>query len=1163
MKRNRYITGVVSLLALLSASCADDRIGYDQPGGDSAIELRLEAQIEQVNASRADDSGFADGDKIGIYVVNYSGDQPGELLPEGNQASNVQFTYDEANLKWTGNRQLYFKDDRTKVDVYGIYPYRSGITDVENMDFSVERNQANKPYNAISSYEASDLLWGKTTGVSPDTPLITVKFNHILSGVQVVLIEGTGFGEGEWIDLEKSVFIGGTVRDAVVNLKEGKATPAGDCDGHYIAANPVNDMFRAVVIPQTVAAGTPLILINVGEESYEFKRTEAMTFSPSKLHKFTLQVNKSASTGKYEFSLVQEAITAWESDLDSHNGEAKEYVVINNENYGGLENAVTESGLDPEKLKNVKITGKLNNSDFEYLRQHMVNLEAINIYEAIVKGPITDWLHQDNWYDVDKYQDKEYTLPLEAFAGLKYLRRVVLPAKLKAIGTVAFRETALTGTVNLPEGLEYIGPGAIGLVYGETNRKSLNGELHLPSTLRYIGGGAFTGTDFTGELVFPESLRYIGDDAFSRCHYLKCDIHLPDGLEYLGSNAFFRVLGMRGKLVYPHSETIVRQIARDTKIESVTFPEHPVEISEGALSGVPLRGDLTIPASVKKFGAGALSNTKLSHVYFPADLDIDVIPENLLEGNRFLIDTIRFPEKVEIISGRAVANCDKLDAVIIPKKVIKIDHGAFEGCSSLTYIRCDAVDPPEVDESAFWGINKDNFTLEVPEQSVDAYRSAPGWSEFRRISAYKNFVARPMKYNVLNKGGERTVILNADEAWEVTAIPEWCHLDKMSGSKKTELKLTVDPMAHNSPDRNGKIVFSLKGANEYTCDIAVGQYDYEYDEDSYVTFQTATQGKGINVFLVGDGYDAVDISSGKMLSDMKEEMEYLFAVEPYTTYRDYFNVYCGIARSDDSGVEDVHHWRNTKFHTVIANSDARLTTDWQAALNYSVEICDPLSAGDLQVGVMLVVNSTIYEGVCYIVGDSFCGVVTRSELDYPNDARGLVQHEVGGHGFGWLGDEYRYHNAFIQKCPCVCCQHDDHLRNQQSEGFALNLSLNGKFKQVPWYHLITNPKYSDIVDVYEGGYFHAKGVFRSEYNSCMNDNVAYYSTWSRQLIVQRIMKLSGKEFSLDEFYAHDIRPQSYIYGSPSRGYDGLVPALHGQEPVFIKDFKFSRKGGKR
>lgn len=1167
MKTSRYIISSFSLVAILSSSCSDDQIGRTDNQNENSLEIKLQANIDQLNTSRADDSGFADDDKIGIYVVNYSGDQPGELLSEGNLATNVQFTFDEASNAWTGTRQLYFKDNSTKVDAYGIYPYQSNIADVTALSFSVERNQANNPDNAIGCYESSDLLWGKTSGASAENPLINVTFHHIMAGVQVTLMEGEGFDEGEWNSLDKSVYIAGTIRDASVDLRTGTVTPKGEYDGRYITANRDKENFRAIVIPQTVSTAQPLIMMEIGNESYEYTRAEDMIFTGSKLHKFTMKVSKNTSTGKYVFSLIQEAITAWESDLESHSGNIKEYIVVDVPEFGGLENAIRVAGLFPDKLINLKITGKLNAEDFRFMRENMVYLEALNINEVIVNGRICGnlWPSSDFEKSVwEKYDDKDYTLTYNAFEGMKYLKRVVLPAKLVAIGDRVFIDTSLTGNINLPEGLEYIGAYAFGLSYDETNRKSFSGELRLPSTLKYILNGAFYETDFSGELVFPAGIKYIGDNAFGRCVFIKSNLHLPESIEYIGSGAFFRVLGLSGELVYPQKETIVRNIVNDTKIDAVRLPEFPVEFSNGAFDGVPLRGDFKIPPSVKKLGSTALANTKLSHVYFPADLDIDIIPYALLTNNKSLIDTIAFPDNVEIISERALEGCDKLDAVIIPRKVKKIGGLAFAGCSSLTYIRCDAQIPPEVIEDVFAGINKDNFTLVVPPGSVNAYKDATGWKEFKRIAEYKNFVARPMKYNVLNKGGERTIILNADAEWEVKSIPEWCHLDKTSGNKKTELKLTIDGMEHNQGDRNGSIVFSLKGTQEYTCSVAIGQYDYEHDEDSYVTFQEASKGYGINLFIVGDGYDAIDISSGDMLAEMREEMEYMFAIEPYNTYRDYFNVYCGIALSDDSGIEDVNHWRNTKFHSVIANTDVRLETNYMDAMNYAADICSPLLQGqNPHVGVMMVVNSPIYEGICYHFGDSFCAVVTRSEYDYPNDARGIVQHEVGGHGFGWLGDEYVYHRSFIQNCPCICCHHEGDLKNDHARGFALNLSLHGKFRQVPWYHLITNPKYSDIVDVYEGGYFHGKGVFRSEYNSCMNNNVPYYSTWSRELIVKRIMALSGGTFNLQDFYDKDIRPESQIYGSPTRSGNALMPAMHGQPPVFIDNYKFGKKGGKK
>lgn len=1163
MRTNQNIISMTAVLGMLMASCSDQWTNGDEAAGDRSPELNLTAKIDQINESRADDSGFADGDRIGIFVVNYSGDQPGQLLTEGNQATNVRFTFDEKSFSWKGDRPIYFKDNDTKADVYGVYPYTSNISDVEKFPFSVEINQSEKPDNTLGHYEASDLLWGKAEAVSPSNPLVTVFFKHILSGVTATLLEGEGFDDGEWAMLDKSVFIGGTVRGAEVNLSTGKVSPSGEYDGRYITANPGVSDFRAVVVPQSVAATTPLIIINVGDKTYKLTKEETMTYSPSKLHKFTIQVNKDKSTGDFEFTLVQEAITPWESDLQSHSGELKEYLTVNVAEFGGLEEALKSGGMTPANITNLKISGKMDADDFRYLRENLVNLEALNISEVTVRGKIWDFIEHINDWEIqmeEKYNDKNYTLPYDACNGMKYLRYVVFPSKLRAIGNHAFVNTSISGSLLLPEGLEFIG-GECFSAY----MVSLRGELRLPSTLKYIWTGAFSETDFSGELVLPAGVVYIGDRAFNRCQYLEGKLHIPENVEYIGTDAFYRVLGLTGEIIYPHSETIVRPIAGDTGIDAVRLPEAPVEIRERTFNGVPLRGDLTVPSSVKKIGNGAFANTKLSHIYFPKGLDIDIINENLLSNNQFLIDTIAFPDKVEFIEAYAVSNCGMLDAIVLPKNIVKIGEGAFSGCSSLTYLRCNAPEPPEVTESAFSGINKDNFTIEVPEQSVNAYRTHPVWGEFKRIAAYKNFVARPLKYNVLNKGGVREIVLNADAEWEVESIPSWCSLDKMSGNRKTTLTLTISPMSHNTGNREEKIVFRLKGDNSYTTSVTVGQYDYEYEEDETITLQRATKGKGINLYFVGDGFDAIDISDGSYIAAMKEEVEYLFAVEPYATYRDYFNIYCGFALSEESGVEDVNHWRKTKFHTVISNTDTRLETNWVDAFNYAADVadqCDPVIKDNI--GVVLVVNSPIYEGITYsdTGSDSYCAVVTRSQYDFPNDARGIIQHEVGGHGIGWLGDEYRYHNSFIQNCPCICCSHVDQLNDDHSHGYALNLSLNGKFKQVPWYHLMKHPDYSDIVDIYEGGYFHAKGVFRSEYNTCMNNNVPYFSTWSRQLIVQRIMKMAGEEFALEKFYAYDKCESGGMYHT--RGLEATTaPVKHGRPPVRVNDLKLGRKGGRK
>ena len=155
-----------------------------------------------------------------------------------------------------------------------------------------------------------------------------------------------------------------------------------------------------------------------------------------------------------------------------------------------------------------------------------------------------------------------------------------------------------------------------------------------------------------------------------------------------------------------------------------------------------------------------------------------------------------------------------------------------------------------------------------------------------------------------------------------------------------------------------------------------------------------------------------------------------------------------------------------------------------------------------------------------------------SDDAFPYDFRGIVQHEAGGHGFAKLADEYIYHNIFIQSCKCLCCYHLHEFYSSKSRGWHRNLETTGDMDQVGWSHLIFHPKYSNIVDIYEGGYFHSRGVFRSEPNSCMNNCIPYFSAISRQEAVERIMRYAGEEFDINDFYAKDVLD---TYGNQTGG----------------------------
>jgi hypothetical protein len=154
-----------------------------------------------------------------------------------------------------------------------------------------------------------------------------------------------------------------------------------------------------------------------------------------------------------------------------------------------------------------------------------------------------------------------------------------------------------------------------------------------------------------------------------------------------------------------------------------------------------------------------------------------------------------------------------------------------------------------------------------------------------------------------------------------------------------------------------------------------------------------------------------------------------------------------------------------------------------------------------------------------------------SDDAFPYDFRGIVQHEAGGHGFAKLADEYIYTNAFISACGCSN-PHLYEFYSGKSLGWYRNLEATGDMDQVGWSHLIFHPTYSNIVDIYEGGYFHTRGIFRSEPNSCMNNNIPYFSAISRQEAVERIMRYAGEEFDINDFYAKDVLD---TYGNQTGG----------------------------
>ena len=1172
---------VICSVAIALSSCYtnDDFIA---PEVDSSLPIQLYNEIVQVPTTRVNDEGFCDGDAVGIYVVNFENGASGTLKVEDNQADNVKFVYDETNFQWVPENPIYFLDNRTHVDIIGYYPY-ANPSSVTAYPFELQKDQSTVATNgALGGYEASDFLWGKAADVTPTASRINLKFYHQMAGVQISLVEGTGWDAGEWAQIEKSALVTNTKRKSTIDLATGEVTAIGDVPTTGTVPYSSGDNFRAIVVPQSVSAGVAMFSLTVDGIPYVYRYKDGngaaidFEYLSGKLHKFDIEVSKKPQSGGVEFKVLGNSITAWETDNTSHDASAREYVIINvpeaNPNESALKFAIAEAGKDYTKIKNLKVTGKINELDFYFMRDAMGVLQSINLKDVdIVSDGLYDSPIYDGWIPYGAFQDKST------------LVRFVFPDNLVAVGEYAFYGTNLSGSLVIPNGVTHIGAYAFG------GLSSLRGSLSLSNALTYIGEFSFFAcTGLTGELRIPNSVRHIGHLSFSSCSGFVGPLELPENLEYLGMQAFNVCSGLNGSLVIPNKiKEIESGVFSGCGFDGELILHNQITvIGSSAFADCRFKGELILPQSVVVIGDGAFWGNNFSgKLILPSDLS--VLGSGAFEQCNRLTGIVEIPQNITSITCVFIG-CSQLEGVVLPKNIDYIGRESFRGCYQLNSITCKATTPPTLEPSAFDGVAKDNFTVEVPEASVMEYSTTPVWNEFKRFSAHRDFSISRNLFRTLNASNSKELVLRAeaDVAWTVE-VPDWITVTPSSGTGKQSVTVTVNEMAVGDVGtfkvqsydsngnivetqyngRSGKVVFHLTdptGKEDYTATTTVEQYDCEHYDGEVITNQTASVGEGVNLVFMGDCFDAQDIATGKYIDGVDEAIKHFFAIEPYKSYRKYFNVYTVIGLSPDSGMGTVNTIREAKFGSQYT-LNAGIAPNESICFEYACKTPTVTEDNIKESLVVMIENSSEYDGICYMWDDgSAIAVCPMSEDEYPYDFRGLVQHEAGGHGFGKLGDEYIYHNAFISACP-ICGDLTPVIRHAHNLGWYQNLSLTGNMYDVPWNHMIFDPYFSGTVDIYEGGYMHTRGIFRSEPNSCMNDNRNYFSAISREEIVKRIMKYAGQEYSYEEFKAKDIplATDEVEAMASTRSKSGVPYVTRGQSaPVFMGEkpnFKKSNK----
>lgn len=287
----------------------------------------------------------------------------------------------------------------------------------------------------------------------------------------------------------------------------------------------------------------------------------------------------------------------------------------------------------------------------------------------------------------------------------------------------------------------------------------------------------------------------------------------------------------------------------------------------------------------------------------------------------------------------------------------------------------------------------------------------------------------------------------------------------------------------------------------------------DYSKDGEVmTLQRASVGKGIDIVFMGDAYTDKDMEpNGTYETVMKQAMEEFFAIEPYKSFRNHFNVYAVKVVSKNGRIGEGYTTALSTFFGVGAYMEG----NHDKCYEYALKVPGITSREDLLVTV--VANTRRHAGTTFMFADNMsCVAYIPSMANDPSVFGSILRHEAGGHGFGFLADEY------VQFNETAPAEHiAEYNEAYEKYGWYANVDFTNDPEKIRWSRFLADERYKGEIGIYEGGALYTKGAYRPTVNSMMRENMEYFNAPSRWAIYKRIMERSGESYSFEQFLEYD------------------------------------------
>ena len=175
MKQSAIIYAMVAL-ALTACSNDENLDNLNDP-----VELRLTSGLEvQTRATHNLDTQLKNGEKVHVWVDDATTDE--------NLYVNNTLTADGGG-SFTGGQPMYFPSTAKGEDIYAIHGnFGADFTDFWSAEQTHTIAQDQK--SSGDGYAKSDLVYAKHTNVARTKQAVNLEFRHLLSKIEVVLVQG-------------------------------------------------------------------------------------------------------------------------------------------------------------------------------------------------------------------------------------------------------------------------------------------------------------------------------------------------------------------------------------------------------------------------------------------------------------------------------------------------------------------------------------------------------------------------------------------------------------------------------------------------------------------------------------------------------------------------------------------------------------------------------------------------------------------------------------------------------------------------------------------------------------------------------------------------------------------------------------------------------------